>query len=141
MFLGASFYVSDGCEFLAMDKNLAVYEYKTKPELGPIGWIERDYDLALIGYMPQHTNVDFRATLITKERGMKEFVEHLFEKMGIKLEHGCGTYKGRPLRYFENTGIMEVGEAGEAFERWGNSVEMSFNLYDDEERAIFIAYF
>ena len=52
--------------------------------------------------------------------------EQILAELGIHLEYGVGEYHGRPIRFLEDSGVVQIGES--EFDRWANSVDCEFDL-------------
>ena len=70
---------------------------------------------------------------------LKDPIELLLE-LGVILEYNCGMLNNRPVRYVEHTGSLDVGEHKSEFDRWANSLEMSFDLLTPKGQRAFIRW-
>jgi hypothetical protein len=73
------------------------------------------------------------------ETGMNK-VSELFADLDISLKYGCGRYRNRNVRFLEPEGLFQIGEPDEDFDRWGNSVEVEFDLYTKVGRRQLIRF-
>lgn len=53
--------------------------------------------------------------------------EELLTELGIDYE--SGKYKNRYIRYLSHIETFQIGEPDGVFDRWANSVDYTFNLF------------
>lgn len=62
----------------------------------------------------------------------------LLNENGIRLEHGCGIFRGKNLRYIESRGALQIGD--DDFDRWANSLSLEFDLYQLKGQRQFLRW-
>jgi hypothetical protein len=63
----------------------------------------------------------------------------LFLELGIETEYDCGILFGRQFRYLEYSGQVQIGDNN--FDRWANSVELTFDIWLEKGRRQFLRWF
>lgn len=64
----------------------------------------------------------------------------IFEELGIVLEYGYGRFKDRNVRFIDSLGLFEVGECDKDFDRWSNSVEFQFEVWQKKGQRQFLRW-
>ena len=69
--------------------------------------------------------------------------EEIFFELGIEFNWGCyccGRYKNMHVRYLEREGVFQVGEPDSTFDRWSNSVDFEFAIWQPKGMRQFIRW-
>lgn len=64
--------------------------------------------------------------------------EELLTECGISLTYNNGTFKNRNIRFLSEIGVLQVGD--DNFDRWGNSVELEFDLWTPKGQRAFLRW-
>ena len=56
------------------------------------------------------------------------------------LEYGVGLFKDRPIRYLEESGVLQIGEPLSSFDRWANSVDFELDLWSSHDQLQLIQW-
>jgi len=65
-------------------------------------------------------------------------IQELLWCIGLRLEYSVGVFCGRNVRYLESCKCLQVGEAH--FDRWSNSIDKEFYLWQPSERRRFLRW-
>ncbi len=64
--------------------------------------------------------------------------EEILTECEISLTYDNGTFKNRPVRFLSDIGVFQVGD--DNFDRWGNSVELEFDLWTPKGQRAFLRW-
>jgi hypothetical protein len=76
--------------------------------------------------------------MTNKKHKIQKTAEQTLAELGIRLEYGVGEYRGRAVRYLEDSGILQIGDT--EFDRWANSVEFEFDLMSKKGQREFLRW-
>lgn len=62
----------------------------------------------------------------------------ILSECGIILKYDNGSFKNRPVRFLSEIGVLQVGD--DNFDRWGNSVELEFDLWTPKGQRAFLRW-